>query len=74
MFNHFWHHKEHLLSIGDFSVSTVRNRIHLLTEGRALEDEELKKIAGLAGTKFVLISGHLVFTDNKEDAVRMGMG
>ena len=56
---------------GDFSVSTVNNRILLPFKWRGLEGEKLQKATGLAGAKFVHNGGHFARIDNKEDAVRM---
>ena len=55
----------------EFGVSAVFKRCLFPIEWGGLSGEELKKLTGLAGAKFVHNGRHLAKMDNKEDAITL---
>ena len=51
--------------------SAVFRRCFFPTEWGGVREEELKKLTGLAGAKFVHMGLHLAILDNKEDALSL---
>ena len=54
-----------------FVVCAVFKRFLFPKEWGGVRDEELKKLTGLAGAKFVHMGLHLAILDNKEDALSL---